>query len=223
MEGRPAIENLKSAIQNGVTIRPTSLADVPAVVGLQAAAFPPPFPPEYHWNAQAIESHIRHFPEGQFVAERDGQVVGSCGNDIVTEARWQAHGSWTETVGAYDLSDFTGEGNTLYGMDITVRPDARRRGVGRAFYQARFELCRARGLVRYGTGCRMPDFRASGVPTQEEYAREVVAGRRADRTLTPLLRYGLTFVAVVRGYMNDVESGDAGALLERIFGVERVL
>lgn len=204
-------------------IRPMTLADVDAVVGLQAAAFPPPFPPEYHWDAVSIRSHIRHFPEGQFVAELQGRVVGSCGNDIVTEERWQAHGSWIETVGAYDLSDFTGEGNTLYGMDITVHPDARRQGVGRAFYEARYDLCRKLGLVRYGTGCRMPDFRASGVPTQEAYAQEVVSGRRVDRTLTPLLRYGLRFVAVVRGYMRDVESGDAGALLERTTGLERPL
>lgn len=199
-----------------LTIRPTTLADVPAVVSLQASAFPPPFPPEYHWDPEAIESHVRHFPEGQFVAVVDGRVVGSCGNDIVTEAKWQARGSWIETVGAYDLSDFTGEGDTLYGMDIAVHPDARRRGVGRAFYEARYALCRAKGLARYGTGCRMPDFRASGVSTVEEYAAQVVRDERTDRTLTPLLRYGLTFVAVVRGYMRDYESDDAGALLERV-------
>ncbi len=197
-------------------VRPMTFADVDAVVGLQAAAFPPPFPQAYHWDAASIESHLRHFPEGQFVAETEGRVVGSCSNDIVTEARWQAHGSWIETVGAYDLSDFDGEGDTLYGMDITVHPDARRQGVGRAFYETRFEFCRERGLRRYGTGCRMPDFRASGVATVEAYAAQVVRGERADRTLTPLLRYGLTFVAVVRGYMRDEESADAGALLERL-------
>ena len=100
-------------------------------------------------------------------------------------------------------------------MDIAVHPDARLQGVGRAFYEARDALCRARGLVRYGTGCRMPDFRASGVPTVEAYAAEVVRGERVDRTLTPLLRYGLRFLTVVRGYMRDYESDDAAALLER--------
>lgn len=194
-----------------------TLADVDAVVGFQAAAFPPPFPQEYHWDAASIRSHLRHFPEGQFVAEMEGRVVGSCSNTIVTEAKWQAHGSWIETVGDYMLRDFSPEGTTLYGLDITVHPNARRKGVGRAFYETRYDLCRQRGLVRYGTGCRMPDFRASGVPTVEQYADEVVKGRRNDRTLTPLLRYGLTFLTVVRGYMKDYESDDAGALLERAF------
>ncbi len=192
-----------------------TLRDVDAVVGLQAAAFPPPFPQEYHWDSESIVSHLEHFPEGQFVAVQGERVVGSCSNTIVTEARWQAHGSWIETVGMYDLSDFTGEGNTLYGLDITVHPKIRRRGVGRAFYEHRYAFGRTRDLERYGTGCRMPDFRASGIPKVEDYANEVVEGRRVDRTLTPLLRYGLTFVTVVGGYMRDDESGDAGALLER--------
>ena len=198
------------------TVRAMAENDVEAVVGLQAAAFPPPFPPEYHWDAAHIRSHLRRFPEGQFVAEFQGRVVGSCGNTVVSEAKWQARGSWIATVGPPDLSGFTGEGTTLYGIDIAIAPDVRRKGVGRAFYEARYGLCRAKGLARYGTGCRMPDFRASGVSTVESYAEEVVAGRRLDRTLTPLLRYGLTFVAVVRGYMEDYESNDAGALLERV-------
>ena len=196
-------------------IRRMTHADVSAVVALQPLAFPLPFSPEYHWDAWSIESHLEHFPEGQFVAEIDGRVVGSCANTIVTEARWRHGGSWSGTVGDYALRDFTGEGDTLYGMDIAVHPDTRRKGVGRAFYERRYAFGRARGLARYGTGCRMPDFRASGVSTVEEYAREVVEGSRNDRTLTPLLRYGLTFVTVVRGYMKDPESADAAALLER--------
>ena len=156
------------------------LADVEGVVGLQAAAFPPPFPQEYHWDARHIEAHLRRFPEGQFVAvETDGRVVGSCSNSIVSESKWQAHGSWIETVGAPDIRDFDAAGTTLYGLDITVHPEVRRQGVGRAFYDARYRLCAQRGLTRYGTGCRMPDFRASEAPTVEAYAVDVVAGRIA--------------------------------------------
>lgn len=193
-----------------------SPADVEAVVGLQAAAFPPPFPNEYHWDATSVHSHLRYFPEGQFVADADGRVVGSCSNTLVSEARWQAHGSWIETVGDPGIRSFDPTGTTLYGLDIAVHPDVRRQGVGRAFYEARFALCRQRGLRRYGTGCRLPDFRASGVTSPERYAEEVVEGSRTDRTLTPLLRYGLTLVAVVRGYMEDYESANAAALLERV-------
>jgi hypothetical protein len=42
----------------------------------------------------------------------------------------------------------------------------------------------------------------------------VVTRELTDRTLTPLLSYGLTFLGVIENYMEDVESGDAAALLE---------
>ncbi len=47
-----------------------------------------------------------------------------------------------------------------------------------------------------------------------QYARVVVEGKATDRTLTPLLRYGLGFVEVIENYMDDEESGNAAALLE---------
>jgi GNAT superfamily N-acetyltransferase len=108
-------------------------------------------------------------------------------------------------------------GSTLYGLDITVHPDYRRQGIGRAFYDQRFDVVR-RGakLVRFGTGCRLPDFRSSGLACPADYAERVAGGMLTDRTLTPLLRYGLTYVGVIDNYMVDEESGDAAALLEWI-------
>ena len=50
----------------------------------------------------------------------------------------------------------------------------------------------------------------------ETYAARVVAGDVQDRTLTPLLRYGLRFIGVIKNYMEDLESANAGALLEWI-------
>jgi hypothetical protein len=60
----------------------------------------------------------------------------------------------------------------------------------------------------------MPDFSISGVEDVRDYAQQVVAGERVDRTLTPLLRYGMTFLDVLFDYMEDLESANAAALLE---------
>jgi len=192
--------------------------DLEAAVALQKLAFPPPFPQEYHWDASDLAHHIELFPGGQFVAIQEGAVIGTCSNTIVPEERWQARQNWYLTVGGPELGNFDRNGSTLYGIDITVHPEHRKQGVGRAFYETRFSLVRSWNLQRYGTGCRMPDYRdfaLSHPGTEiERYAEEVVAGRANDRTLTPLLRYGLRFLCVIHEYMKDLESNNAGALLE---------
>jgi GNAT superfamily N-acetyltransferase len=181
---------------------------------LQPLAFPPPFSPDLHWRPAHLRAHVRIFPEGQFVAIADGQVVGACSNCIVSEEGWQAHGSWLATVGGPYLENHQAGGSTLYGIDITVHAQYRRLGIGRAFYAKRYEFVKSHGLTRYGTACRIPDYRASGFPSTESYARAVVAGERFDRTLSPLLRYGLSFIEVLHDYMDDPESDDSAALLE---------
>lgn len=163
--------------------------------------------------------HVRKFPEGQFVAVSEtGDVVASCSNCLVVEATWKKHGSWVATVGGPNIEGHDDSGSTLYGLDIAVHPAWRRAGIGRALYAARFGVVRARALTRYGTGCRIPDFREAKrqVPhlIPAAYAEEVVRGARQDRTLSPLLRFGLTFLGVVNNYMEDDESANAAALLE---------
>lgn len=194
-------------------------ADVPSAVELQKLAFPPPFSEDLHWEPEHLYRHIKIFPEGQFVAELDDEIVGSCSNAIVSEEGWQAHGSWGSTMGGPFLRKFDKSGSTLYGLDITVHPELRRLGIGRAFYAARFQIVEELGLVRYGTGCRMPDYRLYSArnPTVDvhAYASKVVAGEVIDRTLTPLLRYDLKFLGVIENYMEDLESDNAAALLER--------
>ncbi len=200
------------------SIRLMTGADIDGVVGLQKLAFPPPFSEDLHWDPEHIAAHLSLFSEAQWVATIDGHIIGSCSNARISEASWQAHGSWGATMGGPMLRNFDPTGSTLYGLDITVHPDARKQGVGRAFYQARYQFVQDWKLTRYGTGCRLPDFRqfATSNPrvSVEEYAKRVVEGEVVDRTLTPLLTYKLKFLGVIENYMEDIESANAAALLE---------
>jgi GNAT superfamily N-acetyltransferase len=103
---------------------------------------------------------------------------------------------------------------TLYGLDISVHPEFRRLGIGRAFYEHRKEIVRQLALQRYATTCRLPDFHLSGANDSQTYCQDVLCGRLTDRTLTPLLRYGLTMTAVLQNHWDDPESGHAAAQLE---------
>jgi len=188
------------------------------VVDLQRACFPPPFPDEMLWTAEHLERHLTVFPGGQFVALNGDQVIASASSTIISEVNWSSHRSWDETVGGPFLHTFDPAGTTVYGLDISVHPNFRGKGVGRLLYQTRFDLVRRMRMERYGTACRLPGFLAHSAQfpgtSVDQYAKEVVSGLIADRTLTPLLRYGLSFITVIHQYMEDCESGDAAALLE---------
>jgi len=192
--------------------------DVAGAVALQPVAFPPPFDPELHWQMEHLLRHIKLFPEGQFVAAEGEFVVASCSNTLISEESWQAHASWIETVGDPFLGTFDREGTTLYGLDISVHPKFRRRGIAKRLYLQRFELVRSLRLVRYGTACRVPGWHhwhsqnPAGSP--EDYVSAVQNSELADPTLTPLLKMSLTLLGVIENYMEDEESGNAAALLE---------
>lgn len=191
---------------------------IDGVVALQRACFPAPFPEELLWQATHVQKHLELFPEGQFVALVDDFVAASASATLLSEDVWQAHADWDTTVGGPLLSTFDPGGSTLYGLDISVHPSYRGVGLGRELYETRFDLVRSGRAARYGTACRLPGYRDYAInhpgASVEEYADNVVKGLTQDRTLTPLLRYRLTFLTVIREYMEDYESQNAAALLE---------
>jgi len=199
----------------GILIRNTQPRDIAGVVALQRECFPAPFPEELLWQAEHIARHLEIFPEGQWVAEHEGQIVASCTNLLLFEEHWQAHLDWESTVGGHFLRAHTPGGTTLYGVDLSVAPASRGQGIGRSLYQARFDFVRAHALSRYGTAVRMPDYQSQAQgQTPQAYAEAVAAGTLTDRTLTPLLRMGTEFLGVIENHMDDEESGHAAAILE---------
>ncbi len=192
--------------------------DIPAVVQLQSACFPPPFPEELLWNANHLNRHLDIFPDGQYVCESDGLIVGSGSASLISEQVWQAHLPWEETLGGFMFNTFDPNGTTMYGADISVHPNFRKKGIAKRIYQLRFDTVKKLGLVRYGTACRIPDFQAhyknDSNLTRNSYAKLVSQQQLTDRTLSPLLKMGLNFVGVIENYMEDVESNNCAALLE---------
>lgn len=191
--------------------------DISGAVALQKACFPPPFPEELHWTEEHLKRHLGVFAEGQFVARADGTVIGSASALRISNSLWQSHADWETTTGGPFLNSHIPSGETLYAVDISVHPDWRGRGVGRALYEARFELVRRLGLVRLGTACRIPGYLGWGRSTggkSEDYVKAVANGQAVDSTLTTLLRYGMKPIGVIENYMEDEESANAAALLE---------
>ncbi|MEQ1821454.1 MAG: GNAT family N-acetyltransferase [Fimbriimonadaceae bacterium] len=194
------------------SVRLMQPSDVSAVAGLQRLCFPEPFPAELLWKPEHLLKHLELFPSGQFVVTCGGRIVASASNTRVSEERFQAHESWDATVGGPLLETFDPAGSTLYGLDISVHPDCRHKGIGRALYQARFDLA-TRDQIRYATACRIPSF-GPYEGSLEAFIAEVASESSTDPTLTPLLKLGMTAIKGLHDYMEDEESRNCAVLLE---------
>ena len=196
-------------------IRPYTMTDLPGLLVIQKECFPPPFPPELWWQPEQIASHVRLFPEGALCAEDGDELVGSATAHIL---RWEDNDpvhTWSAASDNGWLRNHDPAGNTLYGVDIAVRPAWRARGVARLLYQARYDLVRRLGLKRFLAGSRLSGYRPHHQRlTPEQYADAVVRGDLSDPVITPQLRSGLHPVRVVRDYLPDEESCDHALLME---------
>lgn len=198
-----------------IKVRPYTLADWDALYRIQRESFPPPYPEEQLWSREQIESHVRLFPEGALCAEADGEVVASATTLIIQFDPAHPQHTWSEVTGDGFITPHNPQGDTLYGVDVAVRPDFRGKGVARALYQARYDLVRRLGLTRFMAAGRMPGYHKHAAQlTPDEYAAEVVAGRLIDPVITPQLKAGLKPVCVVHNYLPDEESGNNALLLE---------
>src|SRR5487761_2520732 len=71
-------------------------------------------------TAKMIGSQQTHFPEGQFVVEYEGVLVGYCATFRIDEATALAPHTWMQITGGGMASRHKPDGNWLYGMEVVV-------------------------------------------------------------------------------------------------------
>jgi predicted amidohydrolase/predicted N-acetyltransferase YhbS len=193
-----------------LVVRTARLADVPAIAKVSQSAFGG----EEGSSAGMIQGHITNFPEGQFVVEYDGKIVGYAGCfRIDEEAALKAH-SWYEITGGGYASRHDPAGEWLYGLEVAVDPDHRRLRIGQRLYDTRVRLCENEGLKGIVFGGRMPGWyrRRKTYPDPEAYLAAVADKKINDPVIGFHMRQGFRPIGVLKGYLPfDVESGGFAA------------
>jgi len=157
---------------------------------------------EWGHSAEMLRSQQTHFPEGQFVVEYEGKVVGYCATFRIDEATALAAHTWMQITGGGMGSRHKPDGDWLYGMEVVVHPDFRGMRIGQRLYQARKRLCmdlKLRGIV---FGGRIPGLAKSmqRYGSAEAYVQAVVEGKRRDLTLSFQLSNDFEAIGVLRAY-----------------------
>lgn len=201
-------------MSDAIEVRNTRSSDLESVVALSGEIYP-----GAGWPLESLASHLRIFPEGQFVAVRSetGEVVGMSASLVVLWDDYEMSSSWRDFT---DHGLFTNHdpfrGRTLYGAEVMVKPSLQGHGIGKKLYAARRELTERLGLARIRAGSRLRGYhRFADKMPPEDYVIAVVRGEIGDPTLTFQLRQGFEVLAVVSQYLrHDPESLGHAAVIE---------
>ena len=201
---------------NAIEITQTQLEHVEGLEAVQRVVFAH-LPEIAQYTAEMYRQHIAVFPEGQFTA-----LVTENGKPVVAGA--------TTTFRIHDfdhvrqpfgeatawLKDHDPNGAWLYGVDMSVHPQYRRRGIASLIYTARAELVRRlnlRGEVAAGLLAGYHRYQDS--LTIEQYFKKVAAGELDDPTVSMQMRVGFVACELLTNYIDDPASGNATALIVR--------
>ena len=196
-------------------IREYGRADFEDLIEIQRECFPPPFPSELWWNEEQLNNHVAIFPDGAHCIEVGGVIAGSITGLRVNWSPGDVDHSWAEITDSGYIRNHETNGNTLYLVDISVRPRFRKLGLGKLLMFSMYDVVVQLGLARLLGGARMPRYHTFAASmTPEKYLDNVLAGEIQDPIVTFLLRCGRVPVRITRDYLDDAESNNCATLME---------
>lgn len=194
-----------------IIVRHTREADIKPLIELQKHVYPT-IPP---WREEMMLNQLNVFPQGQLVAEINGELVGAASSLVVSWDEWDTKHTWQEITARGSFDTHNPEGRTLYAAEVFVNTQLRGSGIGHALYRGRRRLCRQLNLKRIIACGRLPGYHNYvDQMSADLYAQKVVWGDIRDPVLSFQLREGFNFCSTVSGYIpEDKESQGYAALI----------
>lgn len=202
-------------ISEGIIITTTQAQHAVQLEELQKIVFPT-LAKESLMRREHYLNHIRIFPEGQFVAVKNSQVIG-----MTTTIRYHLHlGDHHTFNDVFDkgfLNTHEPDGEWLYGMDIGTHPNFRGMGIAKYLYEARHETVRKLGLKGQYTYGMLSGYGAVKEKMSAAfYYEQVIQNKMKDPTVSRQMKSGFKPYGLVPGYVDDPVCDGYCALLIRI-------
>lgn len=202
----------KSILNGEFLVRNATVNDALAMEFVQSRCYPTLHPSEL-LNQAHFENHIKIFPEGQLVIEKDGEVIASAST---FRCFFPEHDSTflEETDNLWITNVHMPEGDWMYGIDMGVLPEYRGLGLSRELYLARQEVCKKLGLKgQVIAGMTIGYGRFKDKISIEEYCYGLEIRKYMDPTITPQMKAGFRWIRPMYNYINDPEAGFASILM----------
>ncbi|GGK48513.1 bifunctional GNAT family N-acetyltransferase/carbon-nitrogen hydrolase family protein [Salinarimonas ramus] len=188
-------------------VRPALLKDVRAIQALCRRAYPTMEP----YSQAQLRGQIQMFPEGQFVAIYQDELVGYAATFLIDEKTALAPHDWNTITGNGFASRHDDDGDVLYGFEVMVDPKHRGLRIGQRLYNERKRLAIDLKLKAIVFAGRMPGYakakRRKQVASAEEYLESVVEQGLRDQVISFQMRNGFEPLRVLHDYLPiDTES-----------------
>ncbi len=172
--------------------------------------------PDAFWSKLQIESLIDKFPEGQVVIKINNQIAGCALSIIVDHNTFDGFHTYRQITGNYSFSTHNQDGDTLYGIDIFIKPEFRGLRLGRRLYDYRKELCERLNLKGVAFGGRIPNYHKY---SEELSPKQYIDKVRKKEIHDPVLNFQISNdfhpSKILKNYLEgDDASQDYAVLLE---------
>jgi len=180
-------------------VRNATLQDIPAIAALVERVYPNMQP----YTTGMLRGQITRFPEGQYVVEYEGRIVGYAATFRISERLAMAPHTWSQITGGGYAARHDPNGEWLYGMEVCVDPQYRRLRIGQRLYEARRAYVESHELKGIVFGGRLPGYarRRKQFPDPEEYLRAVIERKMRDPVASFHLRAGFEPLGVLKNYL----------------------
>jgi predicted amidohydrolase/ribosomal protein S18 acetylase RimI-like enzyme len=197
-------------------VRRWKVEDIPQIVQCHRAAYSD-YPFKMLYDERIYQLQYSSFPEGQFLVESRGKIIGYATSIIVQIDENSQRYTYREITGSSTFSTHNPYGDTLYGADIAVHPDFRGRGVATLLYERRYKLIQRYNLRRMIAYGRLPGYsKVAGKMTAEQYVAKVKQGELKDPALNAHLKAGYKVKSVLLDFVPDASSLNYSTFLEWI-------
>ncbi|WP_028401333.1 bifunctional GNAT family N-acetyltransferase/carbon-nitrogen hydrolase family protein [Ectobacillus panaciterrae] len=195
-----------------IIIRNIEYKDIDNIIELQASCFSGMEP----WTHAQLESHLDHFQEGQFCAEFEGKIIGSCSSLLINFDEYDDRHTWDDITDNGYITNHEQDGYNMYGIEVMVHPDYRRMKIGHRLYEARKDLARRLNLKSIIIGGRIPNYhKYANEMSPREYVEQVMLHKIYDPVLSFQLLNGFTLMRINPGYLpDDAASNQYATLME---------
>lgn len=169
-----------------------------------------------YWSESQVKTLIDLFPEGQVIIKVNNQLAG-CALSIITDSsKVDRKHTYKEITSNYTFKTHSEEGDTLYGIDLFIKPEFRGLRLGRRLYDYRKELCERLNLKSVAFGGRIPNYhKYSKDITPKVYIDKVRKKEIHDPVLNFQISNDFHPSRILKNYLEgDKDSNEYAVLLE---------